>query len=273
MWQPEKNLFCKFRFRPRRKMITTVSGQFRSRLKGQGQEFHSLRPYEFGDEAKKIDWKHYAKTDELAVREDVAERNMRIWIAQDISRSMEFGSKPTLVDGFFSFAKYLTNDGGNSVGIMTVSNKLHFLRKPKAGVQTRCAPTPQVDTGELSLSCVSKLFSEYTRSEDIVFLISDFFSTENLEQHIRPFSLNQELIPVVIRDPREKMPVSNARISFRDMETGHYLEVLGKTGLESYDISLKETFNRLFLDFLWIEGKDYNEAIQAILEWLYQRSR
>jgi hypothetical protein len=268
----EKGLFRKFRFYPRTKVKTPISGQFQSRLKGHGQEFHSLRPYERGDDSRKIHWKHYAKTGDLQVREESAERNMRIWIAEDLSHSMEFGSKPNLVSGFFTFADYLSHEGNNSIGIIGFSDKVHFFRKPIYGMFAR--PKAQNDaTGAANISCALSFLETRIRSGDVVFIVSDFFSIENLESAMRPFAIKQELIPVIIRDPREEMRIKNARISSYDMETTRYLKTMWNESLKDYDSLLYELFDRLFLDPLWIEGEKHNEAIKAISEWLYKRSK
>ncbi len=271
MSQAEKILFRKFPFSPKRKVTTALSGSFQSRLKGHGQEFSGLRPYEFGDDSRKIHWKHYAKTGEMAVREEISERNMRVWIVQDLSRSMEFGAKPYLINGFFLFAGHLAREGSSSVGLVGFSDKVHIFRKPKTGLFRR--PALQTPPGEAVLSCALRPLSRYARAGDIVFLVSDFFSEEGLESELKPFALNQELIPVVVRDPREKMRTGHARISSRDMETHRNLNTLRSANLEAYDAKLRELFNRLTIDFLWIEGKNRDDAIKSILEWLYRRNR
>ena len=92
------SIFRRFPFSPKRKGSTTFSGRFQSRFIGQGYEFYGLREYQLGDDARKIHWKHYAKTDELNIREDVIESNIRMWVLQDLSASMDFGEKPILGD-------------------------------------------------------------------------------------------------------------------------------------------------------------------------------
>jgi len=57
------------------------------------------------------------------------------------------------------------------------------------------------------------------------------------------------------------------------METHRNLNTLRSANLEAYDAKLRELFNRLTIDFLWIEGKNRDDAIKSILEWLYRRNR
>ncbi len=66
-------------------------GMHKTRQKGMGDDFHSLRRYYPGDEFKKIDWKAFARTNNLMVREFEAEKNIRMIVFLNHSGSMGGG--------------------------------------------------------------------------------------------------------------------------------------------------------------------------------------
>lgn len=60
----------------------------RSRSRGLGMEFESLREYTEGDDFRKIDWKASARRDKLVVRQYEQERNQVVMVVVDIGRHM-----------------------------------------------------------------------------------------------------------------------------------------------------------------------------------------
>jgi uncharacterized protein (DUF58 family) len=60
----------------------------RSRFRGLGTEFESLRDYGEGDDYRKIDWKATARRDKLIVRQFEQERNQAVMIVIDVGRGM-----------------------------------------------------------------------------------------------------------------------------------------------------------------------------------------
>jgi uncharacterized protein (DUF58 family) len=60
----------------------------RSRIRGLGTEFESLRDYSEGDDYRKIDWKATARRDKLIVRQFEQERNQAVMIVVDVGRGM-----------------------------------------------------------------------------------------------------------------------------------------------------------------------------------------
>jgi uncharacterized protein (DUF58 family) len=60
----------------------------RSRMRGLGTEFESLRDYAEGDDYRKIDWKATARRDKLIVRQFEQERNQAVIIVVDVGRGM-----------------------------------------------------------------------------------------------------------------------------------------------------------------------------------------
>jgi len=64
------------------------AGVRKSRMKGMGTEFESLREYSEGDDYRKIDWKATARRGKVIVREFEVERNQAVILCVDCGRHM-----------------------------------------------------------------------------------------------------------------------------------------------------------------------------------------
>lgn len=69
-----------------------MSGHHTSPHKGSSVEFAQHRAYAPGDELRRIDWKVYARSERLVVKEYVEETNLSLNVMLDASESMAFGS-------------------------------------------------------------------------------------------------------------------------------------------------------------------------------------
>lgn len=63
-------------------------GVRKSRIRGLGTEFESLRDYAVGDDYRKMDWKASARRGKLVVRQFEQERNQAVILAIDVGRKM-----------------------------------------------------------------------------------------------------------------------------------------------------------------------------------------
>lgn len=68
------------------------SGSHASPLQGLSVEFEQHRPYVPGDDVRHLDWKVYARTDRLAIKQYEQETNLDIVLLVDCSASMRFGT-------------------------------------------------------------------------------------------------------------------------------------------------------------------------------------
>lgn len=81
------------RFDPsvQRRVDAVQQGEQRSTAVGEGLTFSDHRKYTPGDDTRLVDWRVYARTEELYVKQYEAERNLTVHILLDASTSMDFG--------------------------------------------------------------------------------------------------------------------------------------------------------------------------------------
>lgn len=109
----------------------------KSRIRGLGSEFESLRDYAEGDDYRKIDWKATARRDKLVVRQFEQERNQAVVIVLDIGRRMlsEINGVPKLdlaLDAILMLAHAAANSGDN-VGLLVYADRVRRYVPPGKG--------------------------------------------------------------------------------------------------------------------------------------------
>lgn len=70
-----------------------MSGAHRSPFQGFSVEFAQHRPYAPGDDIRHLDWKVFARTDKLQLKQYQQETNLDLVVMVDASGSMNFGSR------------------------------------------------------------------------------------------------------------------------------------------------------------------------------------
>ena len=109
----------------------------RSRSRGLGTEFESLRQYSEGDDYRKIDWKATARKGDLMVRQYEQERNQPVLICIDVGRHMlsEVNGVRKL-DHVLDSLLMLANAAaiaGDQVGLLVFSDTVKRYLPPKRG--------------------------------------------------------------------------------------------------------------------------------------------
>lgn len=74
--------------RPRRAAAGTGFGLHAGRVRGAGTEFAQYRTYQQGDDVRRIDWRLYARSDHVFIRDAERESPAALWIVVDASASM-----------------------------------------------------------------------------------------------------------------------------------------------------------------------------------------
>ncbi|HUR47877.1 MAG TPA: DUF58 domain-containing protein, partial [Candidatus Saccharimonadales bacterium] len=69
-----------------------MAGQYHSAFKGRGMDFDEVRPYQAGDDVRRIDWNVTARTGVPHIKKYVEEREMTVMLLVDASASGVTGS-------------------------------------------------------------------------------------------------------------------------------------------------------------------------------------
>lgn len=109
----------------------------KSRIRGLGSEFESLRDYADGDDFRKIDWKATARRGKLVVRQFEAERNQAVILCVDAGRKMLGEAEGVAklehtLDSLLMLA-HAAFAGGDLVGLLVYSDTVKRFIPPRKG--------------------------------------------------------------------------------------------------------------------------------------------
>lgn len=190
-----------------------MSGQHRSPHRGSSVEFQQHREYVPGDELKRIDWKVFAKSERLVVKEFVEETNLALHVLLDASESMAYGSLPW---SKFDYARWcagalahLTLSQRDTVGLVIFDESGRTKVPPGNGERQRAAIFGELETaapkGPTQIGSVLNWLATRLSRRGIVAVFSDFFDDlETVLEGLRRLSFaGHEPVLFQILDPQE----------------------------------------------------------------------
>ncbi|MCX5515610.1 DUF58 domain-containing protein [Kaistia algarum] len=198
---------------------TVLAGWHGRRRAGSGETFWQFRPFVTGEAPGRIDWRRSAHDDHLYVREREWEAAHTVWLAADLSASMEFRSPLALAAKadralvlLLALAEMLS-EAGERIGLLGLADPV--LARNAA---ERLALTLSYGTdGATALPDARRL----TRFSDLV-VIGDFLDPmDEIERRFGEFARAGATVHLVeIRDPYEETFPYAGRTEFRDAESG-----------------------------------------------------
>jgi len=212
-----------------------IAGMHRSPFHGFSVEFAEHRPYMPGDPLKNLDWKVWARTDRLLVKQYTEETNLRCHLLVDLSGSMGFRSARavmTKLDYARSLAAalaYLMLQQQDAVGVLT------FADHPRQFVPAR-AVRSHLDVllktlgsgepeGRTRLGPALHELAERIKRRGLIVLLSDLLDRpDEVMSGLQHFRHRQhEVVVFHILDPDEaEFPYTDTS-TFVDMESGERL--------------------------------------------------
>jgi len=207
------------------------SGRHRSPHKGFSVEFKEHRPYVRGDELRDIDWKVFAKSDRLYIREFEEDTNLRCTLVVDRSGSMRYRGERSEGRSKYEYAQqlaaslaYLMLGQQDTVGLITFDDDLRDQLPPRSRPSHLQAllTALAIDSSkrETDLGGVFRKIASKLGRRGLVIIISDAMGdTSSISRslaHIR--SSKHEVLFFQIMDPDEVDFPFSGRIQFRDLE-------------------------------------------------------
>ena len=121
----------------RKRIDNLLAGDYRAWAFGDGAELAQVRPYELGDDVRRIDWNVTARTGEPHVRLHVAERAVETWLVLDTSASMTFGTadrrKWDVAEGVAIAVGHFAARRGNRLAVSTFGDRSPTTSPPRQG--------------------------------------------------------------------------------------------------------------------------------------------
>ena len=211
-----------------------ITGLHRSPYHGFSVEFSEHRPYMPGDPLRDIDWKAYAKSDRLYVKQYEEETNLKAYILLDISGSMDFkagapSSKFRYATSLAAALSYLMLKQRDAVGLLLYHHQIETYVPPRSMqshlqvlLKTIAQAQPQKET---KMAPAFHDLAERISRRGLVIVLSDLLDDPaEVLKGLRHFRhLGHEVIVFHLLDPRER------DLDFRDETRFYDLEAPNET--------------------------------------------
>lgn len=265
----------KYEIRICKAINSQMQGDFRSVFKGTGLEFDDVRPYQYGDDIRTIDWNVSAKGHGTFVKTFREEKEQTVYFILDVSASQEIGAEgKTKVDIGREICGVLALSAvkeSSHVGLICFSDQRELYIKPSKGI----AQAYQIIYGLVNLHPRS-LQTNLTRAllfalntikrRSVVILISDFVD-EGYSDNLKALARKHDLVAIHLSDKRETrlpklgiVPVldkESRRTLWVNTSFGDFRQKIGRQLAER--IATLESFSRKHqINFISIEtDEDY----------------
>ncbi len=225
-----------------------LQGDYQSIFKGAGLEFDDLRPYQYGDDFRTIEWKVSAKGHGTFVKTFREEKDQSVYFLLDISGSQDIGEAgKTKMDIGKEVAGVLTLAAiyeGSQVGLLSYSDEKEKIILPGKGPRQGVKIIKGIFNHEnKSLKTnLKEMFSfalNLIKKRSIIIVISDFID-EDYERPFKALAEKHDLVAIQMTDKRESVLPSLGIIPVYDKEEGRVTWV--NTAFGSFSKKISDTF-------------------------------
>jgi uncharacterized protein (DUF58 family) len=233
-----------------RRASGVLPGERRASGRGDGTELAQIRPYQVGDDVRRLDAAASARTGVPHVREEVPERALTTWVLLDVSASMAFGTgerlKSDVAAGVVDVVGRLSVRRAGRVALLTYGAPVQTLLPPRSGRRALLALRRAVAAGvaadgtpppDDALAAGLRRVGRLARGAGLVVVVSDFRENGGDEPRLgrgtRPgwaralaaLSRRHDVLAVEVTDPREAELPDAGQLELVDPETGARMEV------------------------------------------------
>jgi uncharacterized protein (DUF58 family) len=211
-----------------RKAITTqMQGDFHSVFKGSGITFDDVRPYQYGDDIRSIDWNATAKGHSVYVKTYREEREQIVYLVLDVSASQEIGNEGhQKVDVGKEICGVLALSAikeGSQVGMFCFSEHKEVYVKPSKGDKHAYQIISKLynlrpTSTRTDLSEAIRYLLNIIKRRSIIIFVSDFID-EGYDDNLRALARKHDLIVVHLSDRRETQLPSLGIVPVYDKES------------------------------------------------------
>ncbi|MXV37187.1 DUF58 domain-containing protein [Flavobacteriaceae bacterium Ap0902] len=212
----------------KRKTNSLFMGEYHSSFQGRGMTFSEVRPYQFGDDVRNIDWNKTAQFNEPYVKVFEEERELTLMLLVDISASQNFGTRKqskrqTVAEicATLAFSSIANND---KVGLILFSDEVELYLPPGKGrfhvlriIRELVEYEPKHSKTDLSTAIDFMLRTQ--KRKVITFILSDF-TDSNYQKSIQIAANKHDVTGIRVYDEKEQFLPNIGLVNVIDNETG-----------------------------------------------------
>lgn len=238
-------------------------GEYHSSFKGRGMIFSEIRPYQYGDDIRNIDWNKTAHFNEPYVKIFEEERELTMILMVDVSASENFGTRKQFksdtiaeICATLAISAITYND---KVGLILFSEETELFIPPKKGkkhvlriIRELVNFVPKNRGNNLS-NALKFLMDTFKRKSN-VFILSDFIDDSNYLKNLKIAAKKHDLTGIRVFDEKETEFPNAGLIQLTDNETGE--KKLINTSSAQTRKDYKDYYARMVYEF----NKNFNLA-------------
>ncbi len=215
---------------------------------GDGTELAQLRPYQPGDDVRRLDPAATARTGIPHVRLQVPERQLTTWLVLDVSASMAFGTadrlKCDVAEGVALLTARLATRRGGRVALATCGAAHERRLRPRGGRSALAAVRRVLAEGvatdgrpdDHALGRALGRTGRAASQTGLIVVVSDFRGPLSWRREMAALGARHSVLAVEVRDPREAALPAAGNLVLVDPESGRHLNV------DSSDTRLREHY-------------------------------
>lgn len=224
-----------------RKLDSMLHGAHEGLTPGHGSDLGESRQYVPGDEVRRIDWNVTARTNEVHVRDLIADRELTTWMLVDLDANMDFGTqrdrKSEIAAAAIATIGFLNVRDSNRLGAMLLAGPHRRPFPPRPGkdhvraILTAALLPPKVDgLGHSDLTDGLHRILANQHHRGMIVIVSDLRGDGRvgggLPADLGQATLRHDVLVIQIVDRRDVEIPDVGLINLVDPATGHEREVV-----------------------------------------------
>lgn len=215
------------------------AGQYHSAFKGRGMAFSEVREYQYGDDARDIEWNVTARMNKPYVKVYEEERELTVMLMVDVSGSLLYGTSVTQkrdmvteIAATLAFAAIQNND---KVGLVFFSDRIEKFIPPQKGkkhilylIRELLDFVPQ--SGGTNIAVPLEFLISAVKKRCTAFLLSDFVGGGSYQNALTIANRKHDVVAIQVYDKRSEELPNVGLMRIKDLESGEdvYIDTSSK---------------------------------------------
>ena len=278
----------KYEIEIRKYLNNSNQGDYNSIFKGSGIDFDDLRPYQYGDDHRSINWNISAKEDKIYTNTYKEDKEQSVFFLVDVSQSQHIGKEENKINISKEITSVLTISALNTnsqVGILCFSDQKELFIQSKKGASHGYRIIKNLyelnqKSKKTNISSMIKFFMNTVKKKSLVILISDFID-KDYDKNMRALAKKHDVVCLHIYDDYETNIPNLGIIELEEKENNFRKWVntssssfrkLSNNLFISKPEELKKEMNAIGINYLKINSKE-NYVKNLIKLFKYRKKR
>ena len=278
----------KYEIEIRKYLNNSNQGDYNSIFKGSGIDFDDLRPYQYGDDHRSINWNISAKEDKIYTNTYKEDKEQSVFFLVDVSQSQHIGKEENKINISKEIASVLTISALNTnsqVGILCFSDQKELFIQSKKGASHGYRIIKNLyelnqKSKKTNISSMVKFFMNAVKKKSLVILISDFID-KDYDKNMRALAKKHDVVCLHIYDDYETNIPNLGIIELEEKEnnfrkwvntSSSSFKKLSDNLFISKPEELKKKMNAIGINYLKLNSKE-NYVKNLIKLFKYRKKR